>query len=63
MNGVPFSFAACEARFGPECTERKNREASEAPRFSQEQILRGKQIFATFRAPAPPPSAPAADAA
>lgn len=48
MKGVPFSFTACEARFGPECTERKAREAREAPRFTPEQILAGQRIFATF---------------
>ncbi|MEU3280523.1 hypothetical protein [Streptomyces antibioticus] len=66
MNGTPFSFADCEATFGAECVEWKAREAREAPRFTPEQILAGRRIFATFRVPAPQPAredSPAADAA
>lgn len=53
MNGVPFSFADFEATFGPEAKARKDREAREAPRFTPEQILRGRRLFATFRVPQP----------
>jgi hypothetical protein len=60
MNGVPFSIADAIARFGPEADERKIREAHEAPRFTQEQILRGKALWATFRVPPPASSADAA---
>ncbi|MEU2584497.1 hypothetical protein ABZ612_16375 [Streptomyces avermitilis] len=52
MNGVPFSIADCMATFGPEAAERIDREVREAPRFTQEQILRGRAIWATF--PIPP---------
>lgn len=62
MNGRPFSFAACEAIFGPECAEIVERNVRDAPRLTPEQILRGRQIFATFRVP-PKPAADAADAA
>ncbi|MEU0035113.1 hypothetical protein [Streptomyces sp. NPDC006333] len=51
MSGVPFSFADCEATFGPAAAEHKDREAREAPRFTPEQILRCRAIFATFRVP------------
>lgn len=61
MNGE-FSTAECEALFGPECTAMKDREAREAPRFTPEQILRGKALFASFRVPQRPADT-AADAA
>ncbi|MEV5792660.1 hypothetical protein [Streptomyces sp. NPDC052192] len=48
MNGVPFSIADYIATFPPGSAERKAREAHEAPRFTQEQILRGRAIWATF---------------
>lgn len=48
MSSEPFSAADCEAVFGPECAALKDREAREAPRFTPEQILRGKALFATF---------------
>ncbi|MEV7140704.1 hypothetical protein [Streptomyces tauricus] len=54
MNGDHFSTAECEAFFGPECTERVNRAAAEAPRFTPEQILRGKALFASFCLPQRP---------
>jgi hypothetical protein len=53
---TPFSFAACEAIFGPECMALVEEHVREAPRLTPEQILRGRQIFATFRVP-PPASA------
>lgn len=59
MKERPFSTAECEALFGPECIERVNRAAAEAPRFTPEQILRGRAIFATFRIPKAPPADPA----
>ncbi|MET7944222.1 hypothetical protein [Streptomyces sp. NPDC005302] len=59
MKGVPFSFADCEADF-PGCSERVERSVTEAPRFTQEQILRGKALWATFRVPPPASSADAA---
>jgi hypothetical protein len=62
MTGEPFSFANCEATF-PGCAERVDRNVTEAPRFTPEQILRGKALFATFRVPAPRPADIAADAA
>jgi hypothetical protein len=46
-----FSFEDCEATFGAEAAERKAREAREAPRFTPEQILAGRRIFATFCLP------------
>ncbi|MEV0525982.1 hypothetical protein AB0I66_21335 [Streptomyces sp. NPDC050439] len=63
MNGVPFSFADCIATFGPEEDERKIREAREAPRFTQEQILRGRALWASLPLPSPRPADSAADAA
>lgn len=61
---TPFSFADCEALFGPECAAIVERNAAEAPRFSPEQILRGRQIFASFCVPPRPADvASAADAA
>jgi hypothetical protein len=60
MSGVPFSFADCEATFGAECVEWKAREAREAPRFTPEQILAGRRIFADFRTSKPRPAAEAA---
>lgn len=62
----PFSFADCEATFGAECVEWKAREAREAPRFTPEQILAGRRIFAGFRTTKPRSAVavePAADAA
>ncbi|MFF2385157.1 hypothetical protein [Streptomyces sp. NPDC058108] len=55
MKGRPFNLAEVEAKFGPECVALKAREAREAPRFTQEQILQGRAIFATFRVPPPEP--------
>ncbi|MFF7763137.1 hypothetical protein [Streptomyces griseorubiginosus] len=55
-----FSFADCEAVFGPENEERVDRSVAEAPRFSPEQILRGQRLFASFGVPRP--ADPAADA-
>lgn len=63
MNGEPFSFADCEATFGPEAKPRKDREAEEAPRFTTDQILRLRALCATFRAPQTRTEGPAADAA
>ncbi len=48
MSGVPFSFADCEAVFGPECAAIVERNVAEAPEFSPEQILAGRRIFASF---------------
>jgi hypothetical protein len=65
MSGGPFSFADCEATF-PGCAERVDRAVADAPRFTPEQIIRGRALFATFRVPAPRPAdivRPAADAA
>ena len=56
-----FSFAYCEAVFGPEYEEIVDRSVDEAPPFSPEQILRGQRLFATFRVPRP--ADPASDAA
>ncbi len=61
MNGRPFSFADAEATFGPECAEIVERHAKEAPRFTPEQIVCGKRLFASFGVPRPADSA--ADAA
>lgn len=63
MNGEPFSFADCEATFGPDAKPRKDREAQEAPRFTTDQILRLRALCATFRAPQARPADSAADAA
>lgn len=64
MNGRPFSFAECEAFFGPECAELVKRRAKEAPRFTPEQILCGQRLFASFPLPRRPrPADTAADAA
>lgn len=54
MSDEPFSIADCEAIFGPEAAARKKREAREAPRFTPEQILRGKALFASFCVPQRP---------
>lgn len=62
MSSEPFSTADCEAVFGPECAALKDREAREAPRFTPEQILRGKALFASFCVPQRPADS-AADAA
>ena len=62
MNGEPFSFADCEATF-PGCAERVEADVTNAPRFTPEQILRGKCLFATFRVPQARPADIAADAA
>lgn len=53
MKARPFNLAEVEAKFGPECAAIVARNVAEAPRFTPEQILRGRQIFATFRVPAP----------
>lgn len=63
MNGRPFSFAACEAVFGPECAEIVERTVREAPRFTPEQIVCGKRLFASFAVPRPRSEESAADAA
>lgn len=63
MNGAPFSIADCIKTFGPEAAERKDREAREAPRFTQEQILRGRAIWASLPIPSARPTDSAADAA
>ncbi|MFE5139255.1 hypothetical protein ACFRDV_16530 [Streptomyces fagopyri] len=55
MSGEPFSFADCEATFGPETKPRKDREADEAPRFTTDQILRLRTLCAPFRVPPPEP--------
>jgi hypothetical protein len=62
VSGEPFSFADCEATF-PGCAERVDRSVVNAPRFTPEQILRGKSLFATFRVPELRPADIAADAA
>jgi hypothetical protein len=62
MSGEPFSFADCEATF-PGCAARVEAEVANAPRFTPEQILRGRALFATFRVASARPAAPAADAA
>ncbi|MFF4552782.1 hypothetical protein [Streptomyces sp. NPDC001422] len=63
MNGVPFSFADCEATFGPEAKARKDREAEEAPRFTPDQIFRLRVLCAPLRAAHARPAGIAADAA
>ncbi|MFD7794374.1 hypothetical protein [Streptomyces sp. NPDC059759] len=63
MNGVPFSIDDCIATFPPGSAERKAREAREAPRFTQEQILRGRAIWASLPVPPARPADSAADAA
>jgi hypothetical protein len=57
MRGRPFSIADAEEIFGPECAELVARRVAEAPRFTPEQILRGRQLFATFGIPRPADSA------
>ncbi|NUS83626.1 MAG: hypothetical protein HOY75_12995 [Streptomyces sp.] len=63
MNGVPFSFADFEATFGPEGVEARDRCVAEAPPLTQEQILVGRRIFASFCVPQPRPEGPPADTA
>jgi hypothetical protein len=62
MSGETFSFADCEATF-PGCAARVEADVTNAPRFSPEQILRGKALWATFRVPSPRTADTAADAA
>jgi len=54
VNGRPFSFADCEAVFGPECAELVEQRVKEAPRFTPEQILCGQRLFASFPLPRRP---------
>lgn len=63
MNGRPFTFADAEATFGPQCTELIERLVTNAPRFTPEQILRGRVLFASFRPGRPTDQGSAVDAA
>ncbi|MER5467202.1 hypothetical protein [Streptomyces sp. NPDC002685] len=50
MSGEPFSFADCEATF-PGCAALVEADVTNAPRFTEEQKLRGKALWATFLVP------------
>ncbi|MGW1669024.1 hypothetical protein [Streptomyces sp. NPDC002324] len=45
----PFSLAAAEARFGPEACEQVARNVAAAPKFSPEQVMALRALFAASR--------------
>lgn len=61
MSSESFSLAEAEAAFSPEDIEHVKRSVKAAPRFSPEQVMALRALFASARASQP--ATPAADAA